>query len=69
MTVSASSKDSDGALLQTKIAALSTAVTAAVGKAHYAALSAALDQAQREAVYHFLDTGRLLASSILSTMT
>ncbi len=69
MTVSASSKDTDGAFLQTKIAALSTAATAAAGKAHQAALAAALDQAQREAVIHFMDHGRLTAANILSTMT
>jgi hypothetical protein len=69
MTVSASAKDPDGRLLQANIAALQTAVNAAFGKAHYAALSAQLDQLQRESVYHFLDTGRLTAANILSTMT
>lgn len=69
MTVSASAKDSDGRQLQANITSLSVAVTAASGKAHAAALSAQLDQLQREAVYHFLDTGRLTAANILSTMT
>ncbi len=69
MTVSASSKDPDGRLLQANIASLQTSVNASAGKAHNAALSAQLDQLQRELVYHFLDTGRLQAASILSTMT
>lgn len=69
MTVSASAKDTDGRLLQANITALQAAVNAAVGKAHYPALSAQLDQLQRECVAHFLDVGRLTAANILSTMT
>lgn len=69
MAVTASPKDSDGARLTTAVTSLSTAATAAAGKAHQASLAAALDQSQRELVYHYLDTGRLLASNILSTMT
>lgn len=69
MTVTPSAKDSDGAALNTKVTSLSTAVTAAAGKAQAPSLSAALDQAQRELVYHYLDTGRILASTILSTLT
>lgn len=69
MTVGPSAKDSDGAALSTKVTFLSTATTTAAGKAHAPSLSAALDQAQRELVYHYLNVGRLQASSILSTMT
>lgn len=69
MTVSPSPKDTSGTLLNTNVALLSTAVTAAAGKAHASSLSAALDQAQRELVYHYLDIGRLQAATILSTMT
>ena len=69
MTVSASPKDSAGAALSASVTALSTALTAAVGKPQYASMSAALDQAQRELVYHYLDVGRLIAANILSTMT
>lgn len=69
MTVGPSAKDSDGAALSTKVTNLSTAVTAAAGKAHAASLSAALDQTQRELVYHYLNVGRLTAANILSTMT
>lgn len=69
MTVSASPKDSSGAFLTTAVASLTTAVAAAAGKPHAASLSAALDQANRELVYHYLDVGRLNAATILSTMT
>lgn len=69
MTVSASARDTDGRQLQAAIAALQTRATAATGKAQFAALSAQLDQIQRESVHHFLNVGRLNAASILSTMT
>ena len=69
MTVSASARDTDCRQLQASIAALQTRVTAATGKPQAAALNAQLDQLQRESVHHFLNTGRLSAASILSTMT
>lgn len=69
MTVSASAKDPDGRLLQSNITALQTAVNASAGKAHNAALSAQLDQLQREAVAHFMDVGRIQAATILSTLS
>lgn len=69
MTVTPSTKDADGSTLNTKVTALQTTATAAAGKPQAAAISAALDQAQRELVYHYLDTGRLTAANILSTMT
>ena len=69
MTVSALPRAADGAALATKVTALSTQATAlANGSAKFAA-QAALDRAQRELVYHYLDTGRLTAANILSTMT
>lgn len=69
MAVKPSPKDSDGTLLDTKVTSLSASATAAAGKAHAPALSAALDQTQRELVYHYLNIGRLQASTILSTLT
>lgn len=69
MTISASSKDSDGRQLQSAIAALQIRVNAAAGKSQAPALNAQLDQFQRELVAHFLDVGRLNAANILSTMT
>lgn len=69
MTVKPTARDTAGVDLDTKVTSLSAAVTASVGKAHNASLSAQLDQAQRELVYHYLDTGRLSAASVLSTMT
>jgi hypothetical protein len=69
MTVTASPKDSDGAAKATAVAALATIATAAAGKPQAASISAALDQSQRELVYHYLNVGRLTAANILSTMT
>jgi di/tricarboxylate transporter len=69
MTVTASPKDSDGAALSAKVTALTTAQAAVSSPLTKAALSAVLDQTQRELVYHYLDTGRLVAANILSTMT
>lgn len=69
MTVTANPRDNDGRLLAANIAALQTAVNAASGKAHFAALSAQLDQLQREFVAHCLDVGRLSAANIISTMS
>lgn len=69
MTVTASPKDSDGAALSTKVTALAATASAAAGKTQAASISAALDQTQRELVYHYLNIGRLTAANILSTMT
>lgn len=69
MTVKPTARDAAGVDLDTKVTALSTAATAAAGKAQAAALNAALDQAQRELVYHYLDTGRITAASILSSLS
>ncbi len=71
MTVSARPRDFAGAHLQTKVADL-TAVLAALPAASASAKNAAaveLDLAQRELLYHYMSTGRLLAANILSTMT
>lgn len=69
MTVTASPRDTDGAALSVKVTGLSTQVTALANGSAKVAASALLDQTQRELVYHYLDTGRLTAASILSTMT
>lgn len=69
MAVTPNPKDNDGRLLQANVNALQIATNAASGKSHFAALSAQLDQAQRELVSHFLNVGRLQAASILSTMS
>jgi cellobiose-specific phosphotransferase system component IIA len=71
MTVSAYPRDHDGAALSTSVTARTTAYNAipAASASAKATAAQALDQAQRELVNHYLGTGRLLASSILSTMT
>ena len=71
MTVTAYPKDVAGAVLQTKVANAQTAfnsISPASASAK-AAAATALDQAQREAVEHYLATGRITAASILSTLT
>jgi hypothetical protein len=71
MTVTAYPKDIDGSNLSAAVTTLTTqlAAIASTSNATKAALTAKLDQAQRELVYHYLDTGRLTAANILSTMT
>lgn len=71
MTVSPRQGDTAGTLLNTNVSALSAAATAisAASTSAKAAAAAALDQAQRELVYHYLSVGRLTAANILSTMT
>ena len=71
MTVSAYPKDTIGASLSSAVSTLATAVAAisSASAGTKAAAAAALDQAQRELVYHYLDVGRLTAANILSTMT
>lgn len=69
MTVTAYPRDAEGSRLTVNVAALTTQVAAVSSPAHKAAMAASLDQAQRELVLHYLDTGRLTAASILSTMT
>jgi len=71
MTVSALPKDLDGARLTTAVTNATTTlngISSASTSAKIAA-AAALDQAQRELVLHYLETGRLTAANILSTMT
>jgi hypothetical protein len=69
MTVVARPRDADGAALLTRITNLTaTANALAAGPAKDAA-NAQLDQAQREAVIHFLNVGRITAANVLSTLT
>ena len=69
MTVTANPRDSEGVRLAAAVATLQTAKNLAVGKPHGPSLEAALDQAQRELVLHYVMVGRLNAASILSTMS
>lgn len=69
MTVSPRVGDTAGTLLNSNITALNSQITLTSSALHKASMMAQLDQLQRELVYHYLDVNRLLASSILSTMT
>ncbi len=69
MTVTASPKDIDGMNVNTKVANLTAAVAAVSSPLTKAAVSQVLDQTQRELVNHYMETGRLTAANILSTMT
>jgi hypothetical protein len=67
MAVTPRPNDAAGAVLATNVTTM--AATPVKSTAQAAAVAAALDQAQRELVYHYLDVGRLTAANILSTMT
>ena len=69
MTVTANPRDSEGARLAAAVTTLSAQVTATTSTQHKASLAAALDQAQRELVLHYMMVGRLTAANILSTMS
>ena len=69
MTVLATSKDPDGLLLQTQITALNTQINNTASTLTKESLRVKLDSLQREAVYHFLDVGRIAASTVLSTLS
>lgn len=69
MTVTPRVGDNAGTLLQSNITALTAQIAVTSTPLHKVSMNAQLDQLQRELVYHYLDNNRLLASSILSTMT
>lgn len=69
MTVTARQSDTDGLLLQANITALTAQIVITSGTLHKYQMQLQLDRLQRELVYHYLDTGRLNAANILSTMT
>lgn len=69
MTVIARPRDTDGTALQANINSLTTQIGVTSSALTLNHMNIKLDQAQRELVAHYLDTGRLTAASILSTMT
>lgn len=71
MTVTAYPKDVLGVNLQTKVTNAQTTLNgiSSASTGAKATATAALDQAQRELVEHYLSVGRLTAANILSTMT
>lgn len=68
MAVKPHPKDVRGQKMDADVTALVTQVALISSTASSGPVAAALDQAQRELVMHYLSIGRLLASSILSTM-
>lgn len=69
MTVTPRVGDTAGTLLQSNITALTAQIAVTSSTLHKAAMQTQLDQLQRELVYHYLDANRLIAATILSTMT
>lgn len=69
MSVKPNAGDTSGSKLDSNVALLTATAAATSSTAHGASISAKLDQAQRELVYHYLDNGRLTAANILATMT
>jgi len=69
MAVTATPRDSAGATLDTKIANITAAKAATTSTALKEHLAVQLDLAQREAVVHYMEHGRITAATILSTLT
>lgn len=70
MAVTASLKDRDGAQLDAKITALTAAIAALPAGTHGRyALAAQVEQAQVDAVNHYIRVGRISAATVLSTLS
>lgn len=69
MAVVARSQDLDGKALDARIASLTASLAATSSTLTKHTLALLLDQAQREAVIHYLEHNRLVAATVLSTMT
>lgn len=69
MAVTPSPRDSDGALLQANITALTAQIAITSSTVHKIAMQVQLDLLQRELVGHYIDLRRILASTILSTLS
>lgn len=66
MAVKPTAGDSNGTALDVKVTNLTNQLAAVSSTQHKASIAAALDQAQRELVYHYMNVGRLIASAILA---
>lgn len=69
MAVKPLNKDKDGSVLDTNVTTLTTTVANLGNSPAKFAAQAALDQAQRELVLHYLNNGRITAASVLSTLS
>jgi hypothetical protein len=69
LAILAKPNDTNGAVLDSKIAALTTAAAATTSPQAVANLTAAAAAAQLETVQHYLGTGRILPSAIINTFS
>jgi len=70
MAVTANAGDSAGASIDAAITSLNASIThSPAGSQQLAAYTTALDDVQNRAVLHYLGTGRLQASAIISTLS
>lgn len=69
MAVTARSQDTDGKLLDAKIVSLTAAQAATSSALTKHAIALQLDQAQRDAVQHYIEHNRITAATILSTLS
>lgn len=70
MAVTASLRDRDGQIIDAKIVSLTAAIAAMPTGAHGRyALAAQVEQAQVDAVNHYIRLGRISAATILSTLS
>lgn len=68
MAVGSHPKDASGLALDTKIVNLTAALAAAGNGPSKVRITDDLDAAQREAVNHYMNIGRIKASVVLSTL-
>jgi hypothetical protein len=69
MAVTARSQDLDGKALDARIANLTTSMNATASALTKHTLALLLDQAQREAVLHYMEHNRINAATVLSTLS
>lgn len=69
MAVTARSNDNDGKILDANIANLTAAVANTSSTITKEVLRSKLDQAQREAVLHYMEHNRITAATVLSTLS
>jgi hypothetical protein len=69
MAVTARSNDPDGLKLDARIASLTAAVASTSSSLTKHALSILLQQAQIEAVMHYVEHNRINAATVLSTLS
>lgn len=69
MAVTARSNDIDGKALDSTITSLTAAIASTQSTLTKEVLRGKLDQAQREAVLHYMEHNRISAATVLSTLS